>query len=180
VDGINSLIAALFNSFPSTTFAQNNGVIQLTGVGSRHVGTYIAAILMLLGLFPAVGGLLQALPQAVLGGATIIMFGTVAVAGVRILAGVDLNRRASIIAAVSLGLGLGVTFAPEVLQHLPQLLRNTLSSGIATGGMCARCSTPLKPAPLLHVRGIDGLTAVRGRELDVCNDVGQLLRRVVA
>jgi xanthine permease XanP len=136
-DGINSLLAALFNSFPSTTFAQNNGVIQLTGVGSRYVGTFIALMLMALGLFPVVGGLVQALPQAVLGGATIVMFGTVAVAGIRILAGVRMNRRASIIIAVSIGLGLGVTFAPDILRFLPDLLRHTLSSGIATGGMCA-------------------------------------------
>jgi xanthine permease XanP len=136
-DGINSLLAAIFNSFPSTTFAQNNGVIQLTGVGSRYVGTFIAVILMALGLFPAVGGLVQALPQAVLGGATIVMFGTVAAAGIRILAGVRMNRRSSIIIAVSLGLGLGVTFVPDILRALPDLLRNTLSSGIATGGICA-------------------------------------------
>jgi len=136
-DGINSLLAAIFNSFPSTTFAQNNGVIQLTGVGSRYVGTFIAVILMALGLFPAVGGLVQALPQAVLGGATIVMFGTVAVAGIRILAGGRMNRRSSIIIAVSIGLGLGVTFVPDILRFLPELLRHTLSSGIATGGMCA-------------------------------------------
>ncbi len=136
-DGINSLLAAVFNSFPSTTFAQNNGVIQLTGVGSRYVGTYIGVILMALGLFPAVGGLVQALPPAVLGGATIVMFGTVAAAGIRILVDVPMNRRSSIIIAVSLGLGLGVTFVPEVLQSLPNLMRNTLSSGIATGGICA-------------------------------------------
>jgi xanthine permease XanP len=136
-DGINSLLAAIFNSFPSTTFAQNNGIIQLTGVGSRYVGTFVALMLMALGLFPAVGGLVQALPQAVLGGATIVMFGTVAVAGIRILAGVRMNRRASIIVAVSMGLGLGVTFAPDILQFLPVVLRQTLSSGIATGGICA-------------------------------------------
>jgi len=136
-DGMNSLLAALFNSFPSTTFAQNNGVIQLTGVGSRYVGTFIAVMLMALGLFPMVGGLVQALPQAVLGGATIVMFGTVAVAGLRILAGVHLTRRSSLIVAVSIGLGLGVTFAPQILGSLPELLRHTLSSGIATGGMCA-------------------------------------------
>lgn len=136
-DGINSMLAAIFNSFPSTTFAQNNGVIQLTGVGSRYVGTFIAVMLMALGLFPAVGGLVQALPQAVLGGATIVMFGTVAVAGIRILAGVRMNRRASVIVAVSMGLGLGVTFAPDILRSLPAVLRQTFSSGIATGGMCA-------------------------------------------
>jgi xanthine permease XanP len=84
-----------------------------------------------------VGGLVQALPQAVLGGATIVMFGTVAVAGIRILSGVHMNRRSSIIVAVSLGLGLGVTFVPDILRSMPELIRNTLSSGIATGGMCA-------------------------------------------
>lgn len=136
-DGINSLLAACFNSFPSTTFAQNNGVIQLTGVGSRYVGTFIAAILMLLGLFPVVGGLVQSLPQPVLGGATMVMFGTVAVAGIRILAGVKMNRRSAIIVAVSLGIGLGVTFVPDILHALPELPRNTFSSGIGTGGMCA-------------------------------------------
>ena len=136
-DGINSLLAACFNSFPSTTFAQNNGVIQLTGVGSRHVGTFVAVMLMVLGLFPAVGGVVQALPQSVLGGATLIMFGTVAMAGIRILAGVNLNRRSVTIAAVSIGLGLGVTFVPEVLRAMPQLARSTLSSGIATGGITA-------------------------------------------
>jgi len=61
----------------------------------------------------------------------------VAVAGIRILAGVRMNRRSSLIIAVSIGLGLGVTFVPDILRSLPALLRNTLSSGIATGGMSA-------------------------------------------
>jgi xanthine permease XanP len=136
-DGINSAVGACLNSFPSTTFAQNNGVIQLTGVASRHVGIFIGAMLMVLGLVPAVGIVVQALPPAALGGATLIMFGMVAASGVRILARVSMNRRNSIILALSLGLGLGVTFVPELLQALPPLLSNTLSSGIATGGLCA-------------------------------------------
>jgi xanthine permease XanP len=136
-EGINSVVGACLNSFPSTTFAQNNGVIQLTGVGSRHVGVFIGAMLMVLGVVPAVGVIVQALPPAALGGATLIMFGMVAASGVRILARVSWNRRNSLILAVSLGAGLGVTFVPELLQTLPPLLRNTLSSGIATGGMSA-------------------------------------------
>ena len=136
-DGLNSAVGACLNSFPSTTFAQNNGVIQLTGVGSRHVGIFIGGILMMLGLVPAVGALVQALPPAALGGATLIMFGMVAASGIRILARVPMSRRNSIIVAVSLGLGLGVTFVPEILQAFPPLLKNTLSSGVATGGMCA-------------------------------------------
>jgi xanthine permease XanP len=136
-DGINSLIGACLNSFPSTTFAQNNGVIQLTGVGSRYVGIFIGGILIVLGLIPAVGVLIQALPPSALGGATLILFGMVAASGIRILSQVTMNRRNAVILATSLGLGLGVTFVPQVIEHLPAMLRNALSSGIATGGMCA-------------------------------------------
>jgi xanthine permease XanP len=136
-DGINSLVGACLNSFPSTTFAQNNGVIQLTGVGSRYVGIFIGGILMLLGLIPAVGVAVQALPASALGGATLILFGMVAASGIRILSQVQMTRRNAIIIAASLGLGLGVTFVPQITQALPAILRNALSSGIATGGMCA-------------------------------------------
>ena len=55
-DGINSAIAAIFNTFPNTTFSQNNGVIQMTGVASRYVGMYLAGFLVILGLFPVIGG----------------------------------------------------------------------------------------------------------------------------
>jgi xanthine permease XanP len=136
-DGINSLVGACLNSFPSTTFAQNNGVIQLTGVGSRYVGIFVGGILMLLGLVPAVGVVVQALPPSALGGATLILFGMVAASGIRILAGVPMNRRNVVILATSLGVGLGVSFVPEITQALPPMARNALSSGIATGGMCA-------------------------------------------
>jgi xanthine permease XanP len=136
-DGVSSIVAALFNSFPSTTFAQNNGVIQLTGVGSRHIGTLVGLMLIVLGLFPVVGGIVQAMPQAVLGGATIIMFGTVAVAGIKILSGVDMDRRATTIAALSFGLGLGVAFVPEIIGAMPPFFKDMFASGIATGGMCA-------------------------------------------
>ena len=136
-DGINSIIAAIFNTFPNTTFSQNNGVIQLTGVGSRYVGYFISVIFIILGLFPIVAGIFQALPQPVLGGATIIMFATVAVAGIKILSCIDLTKRNSIILAVSLGLGLGVTFIPEILQQLPPLVKSIFSSGISTGGITA-------------------------------------------
>jgi xanthine permease XanP len=144
-DGVSSMLAALFNSFPSTTFAQNNGVIQLTGVGSRYVALFVGAILMLLGLCPVVGGVVQSMPQSVLGGATIIMFGTVAVSGIKILSGVHMDRRASTIAAISFGLGLGVTFVPEIMQGMPAVIRDTFSSGIATGGMCALFLNMLLP-----------------------------------
>ncbi|RND25113.1 xanthine permease XanP, partial [Vibrio cholerae] len=94
---LNSALAAVFNSFPNSTFSQNNGVILLTGVASRYVGYFIAGMLVLLGLFPGVASFVQLIPEPVLGGATIVMFGTIAAAGVRIISRVDLDRRAILI-----------------------------------------------------------------------------------
>jgi xanthine permease XanP len=136
-DGCNSAIAAMFNSLPMTTFSQNNGVIQLTGVASRHVAFYIAGILVLLGLFPAVGAVLQLMPKPVLGGATLIMFGTVAVAGIKILTEAGLHRRNVLIVAISLGLGLGVAAVPEVLTQMPDALKNIFGSPITIGAFSA-------------------------------------------
>jgi len=136
-DGVNSLIAALFNTFPNTTFSQNNGVIQITGVGSRYIGYFIAAILALLGLFPLVSGVFRSLPQPVLGGATVIMFGSIVVAGINILSSVQLDRRALIVVGTSLAIGLGVTYVPEILDNMPTLVRSIFSSGISAGGITA-------------------------------------------
>ena len=136
-DGCNSAIAAMFNSLPMTTFSQNNGVIQLTGVASRHVAFYIAAMLVLLGLFPTVGAVLQLMPKPVLGGATLIMFGTVAVAGIKILTEAGLHRRNVLIAAISLGLGLGVAAVPEALSQMPDTLKNIFGSPITIGAFSA-------------------------------------------
>jgi xanthine permease XanP len=137
VNGANSLLAGILNTFPSSIFAQNNGVIQLTGIASRHVGMWIALFLVLLGLFPSVAGVIQAVPEPVLGGGAMVMFGAVAAAGINILAGVTLDRRALLIIAVSLALGLGVSQVPEFLAHMPSALRHVLESGVATGGICA-------------------------------------------
>lgn len=137
VNGANSLLAGVFNTFPSSVFAQNNGVIQLTGIASRHVGVWIAGMLILLGLFPVVAGVLQAVPEPVLGGAAMVMFGAVAASGINILAGIQLDRRALLIIAVSLALGLGVSQVPEILSHLPHSVKSVLESGVATGGICA-------------------------------------------
>jgi xanthine permease XanP len=137
-DGINSFIAGLFNTFPNTTFSQNNGVIQLTGVASRYVAYFIAGILVLMGLSPVLAGIFRIMPEPVLGGATILMFGTVATAGVKILATQKLDNRSTLIIAVSLGLGLGVTMVPEVLRNFaPAEIRNVFASGITTGGLAA-------------------------------------------
>jgi xanthine permease XanP len=146
VNGANSLLAGILNTFPSSIFAQNNGVIQLTGIASRHVGMWIALFLVLLGLFPSVAGVIQAVPEPVLGGGAMVMFGAVAAAGINILAGVTLDRRALLIIAVSLALGLGVSQVPEFLAHMPSALRNVLESGVATGGICALVMNWFLPA----------------------------------
>ena len=147
VNGANSLLAGMFNTFPSSIFAQNNGVIQLTGIASRHVGMWIAMFLVILGLFPAVAGVIQAVPEPVLGGAAMVMFGAVAAAGINILASVTLDRRALLVIAVSLALGLGVSQVPEFLAHMPGAVRNVLESGVATGGLCALLLNWFLPEP---------------------------------
>lgn len=136
-DGVNSMLAGIFNSFPNSIFAQNNGMIQLTGVASRYVGFFIAAMLMLLGLFPAVGLVFSLMPDPVLGGATLLMFGTVAAAGIRIIASQEINRKATLVIAISFSCGLSIELVPEILSQLPETLRNIFSSGITTGGVMA-------------------------------------------
>jgi len=144
-DGVSSLIAAVFNTFPNTTFSQNNGVIQLSGVASRHVGYYIGAILLILGLFPVLGAILQQIPKPVLGGATLVMFGTVATAGIRILAQAPLDRRSLLIMATSFGIGLGVSSQPDLLSQMPTLVQNVFGSAITSGGLTAILMNLLLP-----------------------------------
>lgn len=136
-DGINSTLAAVLNSFPNSTFSQNNGIIQLTGVASRYIGYFVSAMLVLLGLFPGVANLVQLIPEPVLGGATIVMFGTIAASGVRIISRCHLDRRAILIMALSFSMGLGIAQKPEILQFMPDIVKSILSSGMAAGGITA-------------------------------------------
>ncbi|MFG0906388.1 uracil-xanthine permease family protein [Photobacterium damselae] len=136
-DGINSALAAVLNSFPNSTFSQNNGIIQLTGVASRYIGYFVSAMLVLLGLFPGVANLVQLIPEPVLGGATIVMFGTIAASGVRIISRCHLDRRAILIMALSFSMGLGIAQKPEILQFMPDIVKSILSSGMAAGGITA-------------------------------------------
>ncbi|NWO11788.1 purine permease [Chromohalobacter salexigens] len=145
-DGVNSLLAALFNTFPNTTFSQNTGVVQLTGVASRHVGRYVAVILLLLGLIPALGTLLQFIPRPVLGAATTLMFGLIAVSGIRILSDQAMTRKTIMTIAVSVGMGLGVQLVPEALAGLPETAERIFSSPITTGGLTAILCTLLLPS----------------------------------
>ena len=136
-DGFNSMLAGFLNSFPNSIFAQNNGMIQLTGVASRYVGYYIAGFLIILGLFPAVGLVFSLMPEPVLGGATLLMFGTVAAAGIRIIAAQKIDRKATLVMALSFSFGLSVELVPDILCQLPETLRNIFASGITTGGLTA-------------------------------------------
>lgn len=144
-DGVNSCLASIFGSFPMSTFSQNNGVIQLTGVASRYVAFYIGGLFVLLGLFPIIGAVLQTLPKPVLGGATLVMFGTVASAGIRILASADLDRRDLLIMAVSFGLGLGVVAVPEVTSSFSPLLKSIFSSSVTVAGLSAILMSMILP-----------------------------------
>ena len=136
-DGVNSLIAAVFNTFPVTTFSQNNGVIQMTGIASRYVGFYVGGILCLMGLFPILGAIFTQLPKPVVGGVTLLMFATVATAGIRILSTVDFTHRNVLIIATSLGLATGIAFVPDVLSQTPQFFQNIFGSAVTMSGIVA-------------------------------------------
>ena len=123
-DGFNSMLAAVFNSFPNSIFAQNNGMIQLTGVASRYVGYYIAGALFVLGLFPVVGEFFSLIPDCVLGGATLLMFGTVAAAGIRIIASSALDRKAVLVLAISFSMGMSVELVPAILDQMPAMVKS--------------------------------------------------------
>ncbi|EJF89343.1 uracil-xanthine permease family protein [Bartonella tamiae] len=137
VNGANSLLAGVFNTFPSSVFAQNNGIIQLTGLASRYIGLWIAVILIIMGLFPKIAALIQAMPEPVLGGAAMIMFGSVAASGINILSAIQLDRRALLIIAIALAVGVGVPQVPDFVAHLPSWLADILKSGLAAGGITA-------------------------------------------
>ena len=136
-DGVGSAIAGCLGTFPNTSFSQNVGVIPLTKVASRYVTMMAGILLIILGLFPKFAALINIMPQPVLGGVGIVMFGMVAAAGIQTLSSVKLTNRNLLIIATSIGLGLGVTFRPEILSNLPQWMSMIFSSGISTGTIAA-------------------------------------------
>ena len=115
----------------------------MTGVASRYVGYYIAGCLILLGLFPGVGLIFSLMPEPVLGGATLLMFGTVASAGIRIIAAQKINRKATLVMALSFSLGLSVEMVPDILCHFPETIKIFLLPAITTGGVTAIVSNVL-------------------------------------
>lgn len=131
-DGLGTVIGGIFNTFPYTSFSQNVGLVGVTGVRSRFVCVAGGIILIVLGLIPKMAALVESLPQFVLGGAGLVMFGMVAATGIRILAGVDYktNKNNLYIVAVSVSAGMIPLVAPAWSQHMPHGLHPLLESGI--------------------------------------------------
>ena len=137
-DGVMSGIAGVFGAFPNTSFAQNVGVVTFTGVMSRHVVAVGGAILVVLGFVPKVGAVFATMPDPVLGGATLVMFGMVLSSGLKMLNdNVEFNRRNMIIVATSIGLGLGVAVRPNVLQHLPRQAQTFFGEAVVVTALTA-------------------------------------------
>ncbi len=138
-DGLGTLIGGIFNTFPYTSFSQNVGLVGVTGVKSRFVCVAAGLIMIVLGLLPKMAALVESVPQFVLGGAGLVMFGMVAATGIRILAGVDYrgNRHNLYIVAISIGFGMLPLVAPRWMQQMPHALHPLLESGILLAALSA-------------------------------------------
>ncbi len=137
-DGFATMLGGVMNTFPYSAFAQNVGLVGLTGVKSRFVIVAAGVILMVLGLFPKAAAVVAAIPTPVLGGAGIAMFGMVAASGIRVLGSVSFagNHNAMIV-AVSLGVGLIPLAVPSFYHGFPAWAQLFLHSGITTGSIIA-------------------------------------------
>ncbi|MCK8786685.1 purine permease [Roseomonas sp. NAR14] len=131
-DGVGTIIGGIFNTFPYTSFSQNVGLVGVTGVRSRWVTVVGGIIMLLLGLLPKMAALVEAVPQVVLGGAGLVMFGMVAATGARILTNVNFktNHYNLFVVAVSVGFGMIPLVAPNFFRNLPHGLHPLLESGI--------------------------------------------------
>ena len=138
-DGLGTLIGGIFNTFPYTSFSQNVGLVGVTGVRSRYVTVAGGVIMIVLGLLPKMGALVEAIPIFVLGGAGLVMFGMVAATGIRILSTVDYknNRNNLYIVALAIGFGLIPLVAPRWMQQMSHELHPLLESGILLTSIAA-------------------------------------------
>ena len=138
-DGLGTLIGGIFNTFPYTSFSQNVGLVAVTGVKSRFVCVAGGVILIVLGVLPKMGALVESLPTVVLGGAGLVMFGMVAATGIRILSAVDFktNRSNAMIVAVSIGVGMIPLVAPQFRQWMPHAIHPLIESGILLSSIAA-------------------------------------------
>ncbi len=136
-DGLGSAFAAIMSTTPFSSFAQNIGVISLTGVASRHVVTVMGVLLVFTGIFPWFGALIVSIPSPVLGGAGLVMFAMIIAAGIQMLDKVERSKRNGLIIAISIGCGLAVTTRPELLNKLPSFFKEVFGSGITVGSVLA-------------------------------------------
>jgi len=137
-DGVMSMIAGVFNAFPNTSFSQNVGLIGFTGVASKFVVAICGGFLVVLGLIPKVAAIVSAMPEPVLGGAAIVLFGMIFSIGLRLVAqNVELTQRNLTISASSIVLGLGVEVQSDALAQFPDDLQVLLGSGLLVGGVTA-------------------------------------------
>ena len=139
-DGVGTALAAVFNAFPNTSYSQNAGLVAFTGVISRHVGTIAGIILILMGLFPKLGGIIAAMPESVIGGAAIIMFGLITSAGIKLISRAEMNQTNLLILGLSLSFGLGMSLLPQFVAHIPDFgisLKLLLTTGLIPAGILA-------------------------------------------
>ncbi|WP_181274180.1 nucleobase:cation symporter-2 family protein [Brevibacterium oceani] len=137
-DMLSSAVSPVFNSFTQSAFAQNVGLVAITGVKSRFVVTAGGAILVILGLLPVMGGVVAAVPSPVLGGAGIVLFGTVAASGIRTLSKVEYEGNLNmIIVAVSLAFGIIPVVEPDFYNSFPSWVGIILHSGISSATLMA-------------------------------------------
>lgn len=126
-DGFVSSISALFGCLPITSFSQNIGLVAMTKVVNHYAIATGAIIMIIAGIFPAMGALLATLPDAVLGGCTIMMFGMIVMSGIQMMSRCGYSQRNITIASVSLSVGIGFTQAPELFEIFPQLIRTVFA-----------------------------------------------------
>ena len=138
-DGVGTIIGGVFNTFPYTSFSQNVGLVGVTGVRSRWVTATGGVFMLVLGLVPKMAALVESVPQVVLGGAGLVMFGMVAATGARILGNVDFakNRHNLFVVALSIGFGMIPLVSPNFFKQLPHGLHPLLESGILLAAIAA-------------------------------------------
>ena len=131
-DGFASAISALFGCPPVTSFSQNVGLISMTKVVNRFTIATGAGCMILAGLFPPIGNFFASLPESVLGGCTVMMFGTIMVSGIEMLSKAGFTQRNITIAALSLSIGIGFTAASETdLWHIfPDVIQSVFSANV--------------------------------------------------
>src|SRR5699024_11168093 len=122
-----SALSGSFGCPPITSFSQNVGLVAMTKVVNRFTIMFGALALILAGLFPPIGAVFSTLPEPVLGGCTIMMFGTIVVSGMNMISRCGFTSRNTTIAALSLSIGIGFTQVPEIYNVLPKLLRDVFS-----------------------------------------------------